>query len=295
MSMHQQIKQLLEPYIQPYQEAFNSFDELQKRLISGTLMAVMSFFFLYIGGVLFALSVALLSSLAYKEWLTLWMGKPHKYVEWVGYATFFLLSMVSWIGSIQISAVVLFLGTVAAYMIFTTVVTKRSQDAPLVTIAGLPYIGLTAMLFVWLRHDIWLSLGSPDFAAILILILMVVATDTGAYFTGKNFGKKPLAPKISPKKTVEGLIGGVASSVFLGVATALVLQTGHVFLFLVLAILVAISAQMGDLAISWVKRTVGKKDSGHLIPGHGGVLDRLDGFLTATPLYSIVVYYFMTA
>lgn len=114
------------------------------------------------------------------------------------------------------------------------------------------------------------------------LVLMVVATDIGAYASGRTFAGPKLAPRISPNKTWAGLLGGMAAAVLVTFLCALWADQLRAETVLVAALLSAVS-QGGDLGESWCKRRAGVKDSGGLIPGHGGILDRLDGFLTATP------------
>ncbi|MGJ4804974.1 phosphatidate cytidylyltransferase [Luteimonas sp. SDU82] len=124
---------------------------------------------------------------------------------------------------------------------------------------------------------------------LLAALMIVWATDTGAYFAGRRFGKRKLAPRISPNKTVEGLLGGVAA----GVAVALVMaplagaSLAQLPLVAVAALATVVFSVVGDLFESLLKRHVGAKDSGTLIPGHGGVLDRLDSVLAALPVFAV--------
>ena len=114
------------------------------------------------------------------------------------------------------------------------------------------------------------------------LVMLVVATDVGAYAAGRTFGGPKLAPRISPNKTWAGLVGGGLAAV--GITLACGLWAGQLQVeTLAVSALLSVVSQVGDLSESWSKRRAGVKDSGGLIPGHGGVLDRLDGFLTATP------------
>jgi len=117
----------------------------------------------------------------------------------------------------------------------------------------------------------------------LTLVLVVWGYDTGAYLTGRTIGRNKLVTHISPSKTVEGLLGGlVAATVAAGVGAALIgLEPWHP---LILGPLVGLAAQAGDLAESMLKRAAGRKDSGFIIPGHGGMLDRIDSFLFAAPV-----------
>jgi phosphatidate cytidylyltransferase len=111
------------------------------------------------------------------------------------------------------------------------------------------------------------------------------STDIGAYFAGRRFGRRKLAPSISPNKTVEGLFGGIAAATLLGGAWAIANQLGGALL--PLAPVLAIAAQGGDLFESGMKRKAGVKDSGTWLPGHGGILDRLDGLVPVATLTAL--------
>jgi len=142
-------------------------------------------------------------------------------------------------------------------------------------VAGLVYVGIAAEV-LWRQE-------SSD---VLIIVLCVIATDIGAYFTGRRFGGPKIAPRISPGKTWAGLFGGMLSAglVFWGAMAwlnrAVSIHNGAFALrFVATGALIAIIAQAGDFLESWMKRRAGVKDSGHLIPGHGGLFDRVDGLL----------------
>ena len=139
-------------------------------------------------------------------------------------------------------------------------------------LCGLAYIGSAAWMMLALRDT--------EMTAILLAFLgIVIATDTGAYFTGRAIGGPKIAPRISPSKTWAGLIGGMAASaVFMSAYSYFIFPSFDIWLT-VFAALLAIVAQAGDFLESWMKRRAGVKDSGSLIPGHGGLLDRLDGLL----------------
>ena len=162
-------------------------------------------------------------------------------------------------------------------------------------VAGVAYILFCIAAFSYLR------LYYPDGAGLaLALILGIWASDTGAYFAGKTIGGPKMAPAISPNKTWAGLIGGVISSALLFVVYSLYIgpwlsgATGtdmaiaeHLSVVTIIALgaSVTISGQLGDLLISMEKRKVGVKDTGNLIPGHGGLLDRIDSLLLAAPVF----------
>ena len=121
------------------------------------------------------------------------------------------------------------------------------------------------------------------------IVVLNFSVDTGAWFFGKNFGKKKLWPSVSPKKTVEGFVGGVITSVVLsGVFWAITFN--HVsFQLLMSFLIIACCAQLGDLIQSKMKRQFNIKDSSNLIPGHGGMYDRVDSLLFVAPLFLFVI------
>ena len=142
-------------------------------------------------------------------------------------------------------------------------------------IGGFFYALVPALALLWIRERSGIDL-------LLWAFIVTWSTDIGAYFAGRRFGRRKLAPAISPGKTVEGLYGGIAAATLLGGAWAL--WTGIGLPLLVLAPILAIAAQGGDLFESGLKRRAGVKDSGTWLPGHGGVLDRLDGLVPVAVL-----------
>lgn len=160
---------------------------------------------------------------------------------------------------------------------------RRGRDARWIA-GGMLYISIPVIATVWLR-------GNEDWGRLAVLGLFAViwATDTGAYFTGRTIGGPRLAPRISPGKTWSGLWGGVAS------ATIAALIVGHfaalhpLWLVGLAGALLSLVGQIGDLGKSKVKRHFHVKDSGNLIPGHGGIIDRLDSTLATMPLLAIAL------
>jgi phosphatidate cytidylyltransferase len=151
-------------------------------------------------------------------------------------------------------------------------------------VSGFVYALLPALALLWIRERTPPDLPSNERGLSLLVWVFIVtwSTDIGAYFTGRNFGKRKLAPAISPNKTVEGLFGGIVAATLLG--GAWVLATGLGTPLLALAPVLAVAAQGGDLFESGMKRRAGVKDSGTWLPGHGGALDRLDGLVPVAVL-----------
>ena len=135
----------------------------------------------------------------------------------------------------------------------------------------------------------WLS-SKPDGPWLILLLLLIVwAADTGAYFSGKAFGKRKLAPQISPGKTIEGLLGGLLLApvvTLIAVYLMPITDINSIWIAL-LSLVVALISVGGDLMISMHKRISGFKDSGNLLPGHGGILDRVDSLLAAAPFFAL--------
>lgn len=143
--------------------------------------------------------------------------------------------------------------------------------------SGFAYALLPALALLWIRER------HPQGLEVLLWVFIVTwSTDIGAYFAGRRFGERKLARAISPNKTVEGLIGGIAAAAILGGLWTWLRGLSHALF--ILAPLFAIAAQAGDLFESWMKRRAGIKDSGDWLPGHGGLLDRLDGLVPVAVL-----------
>lgn len=203
-----------------------------------------------------------------------------------GAATFALFCSAQWPGLIPDRLVLVLTILLAAGLPLVSPLGLRDavmQSALL--IMGTLYIGLTLSCLLLTR-------ALPDGEFLVFFVVVVTwAGDTGAYILGKTMGRRPLAPVISPKKTVEGFLGGIILALVVAVVSRLwFLPSVTLMDAAVLAILLTAAGLLGDLAESAVKRSVNQKDSGSLIPGHGGMLDRLDSLLFTAPCF----YYYVT-
>lgn len=142
---------------------------------------------------------------------------------------------------------------------------------------------VTAIFSVWMNSPWWL----------MYLFLLVWGADSGAYFVGRKFGKKKLAPDVSPNKSIEGLYGGLFTAMLIVIVVEIIyldLSIAEHILFLILSVITVFSSVLGDLFESMIKRRAGIKDSGRILPGHGGVLDRIDSLLAAAPIFAAGMY-----
>ena len=159
----------------------------------------------------------------------------------------------------------------------------RAVPSSLAALFGVVYIGIPFALLAHLR-------AVAGWQPALLLVAAVVVSDSLQYYTGRLFGRRPLAPTVSPKKTVEGAIGGVvAAAVFMAAAGPFVLSGVSRAGFAGVGTMLALAGICGDLFESQLKRMAGIKDSSQLIPGHGGVLDRVDALLFAAPVFYVLV------
>jgi phosphatidate cytidylyltransferase len=150
-------------------------------------------------------------------------------------------------------------------------------------IAGIGYAGIMLLAPLLLRGD-----EAYGFLAVLLLFAIVWTTDVLGYFAGRAFGGPKLLPAVSPKKTWSGAIAGTLGAMIVAVMAASFFGTFNRTAIAIIALLLSVVAQLGDLLESWVKRQFGAKDASRLIPGHGGVMDRLDGFWAAALLGCLI-------
>ena len=157
-------------------------------------------------------------------------------------------------------------------------------------------IGIFILVPAW---KAMLSLkASPDSNhLILLLFFLIWGADIGAYFLGKAFGTRKMAPQVSPGKSWVGFFGGLITAFLIGFLMLLLVEKSYIYtsqglFFLIGCVFVTIVSVLGDLAVSMFKRNVGVKDSSDLLPGHGGFLDRIDSLLSASPLYALLILIF---
>ena len=180
-----------------------------------------------------------------------------------------------------------FYSTLCALIAFVLMVGGLFVSIPrqaAINLCALCVIGTTGVALIWLR-----SLTAMGFEIVLWLLVTVWVTDTGAYIFGKLFGVRRMAPNVSPGKTWVGLVAGAFLASLWGFFFSIYFLIGTPVLMLITSGVLAFISQAGDLTVSMAKRFYKVKDTGHLIPGHGGILDRTDGLIWTSPLVALVI------
>jgi phosphatidate cytidylyltransferase len=243
------------------------------RVAAALVLAPIAIAIAYAGGWLWTALVTLAAVGLYVEWLMI-VGAAHRRRVVVSGVIALVAAGICLVGGrIDASLLALILGLAA--------VVSLSPQLRHWTAGGFLYAAAAEIASVLVRLD-----QSNGFVALILILLVVWATDVGGYFAGRGIGGPKLWPRVSPKKTWAGAIGGFAASLVVSAGFA-GLGLGKAGPMLLLGAALSIASQLGDLLESAVKRHFGVKDSGHLIPGHGGIMDRLDGFVTAVVVAAI--------
>jgi phosphatidate cytidylyltransferase len=247
---------------------------LLMRVIAALVLAPLAIAIAYTGGWLWTALVTLAAIGLYVEWLTIVGAARQMRVVASGVVALAIAGMCLAAGRIDASCVALVLGLAAVALLSPE---RRHWNA-----AGFGYAAAAEIASVLVRID-----QTYGFVALILILLVVWATDIGGYFAGRGIGGPKLWPRVSPKKTWAGAIGGFAASLVVGLGFA-AFGLGKTGPILLLGAVLSIASQFGDLFESAVKRRFGVKDSSHIIPGHGGLLDRLDGFVAAVVMAAIL-------
>jgi phosphatidate cytidylyltransferase len=244
-------------------------NNLVLRIASAAVMAPLALFTAYLGDWPFALFWGLAAIAVLWEWTTLVAGPSHRLMLSACGSAIAVAALVAWHGRPIAAILVVGLGALAA-LIFAP------RERRLWITAGIGYAGSMLLAPMLLRAD-----DVDGFLAMVLLFAIVWTTDVLGYFAGRAFGGPKLMPAVSPKKTWSGAIAGTLGAMIVAVLVASQFDPFNKTAIASVALLLSVVAQLGDLLESWVKRQFGAKDASHLIPGHGGVMDRLDGFWAA--------------
>ena len=291
------------------------------RIITGIIGIAIAAVLIQLGGTPFAVAAVILAVISWFEYCSAFSraGLSTSYV--IGAITLILMLCCAWLGNFEEMLGAMTLGTIVMF-ISMLILGSRPTDV-CVSAGGLIYIGMPFAHLILLRfltddampsesidavkslsEGVTTLIGNFDLAhvqalfnfdtgckLIWLLFLCTWASDTFAYFIGSAIGSHKIAPSISPNKTVEGVFGSIVGTIFTAVVFGHFLFAFDMTQMLILGLIMAFAATLGDLAESSLKRFAGLKDSGFLIPGHGGVLDRFDSVLFTAPIF----YYFSVA
>lgn len=244
---------------------------LQLRIVSAIVLAAVVLGLTYLGGLPFRLLCVLISAAVFYEWSRMVRPAPAAGIDLFPealLAVFLIVLVAGFPASILIPLLLA--------MVIAVAVIAAAKGAGQWEAAGLAYAGLSGLTLALLRDG-----DRSGLLAILFLFAVVWATDILAYFVGRAVGGPKLAPSISPGKTQSGALGGAVGGVAAGLLLAVAVGADNLGVLAIVALVLSIVSQMGDLFESWVKRRHGCKDSSLLIPGHGGVMDRVDGLVAA--------------
>lgn len=270
--------------------------ELQARIRSWWVILILFSLAIVIHPVISLIFFAFLSFLALKEYLSLIPTRraDHQVLFWA-YAA--IPVQYYWIGLHWYGMFVIFIPVFAFLFLPMRMVLRGETDGFLKAVGTLHW-GLMLMVFN-LSHVAYLLVlpaeknisGSGGAGLVLFIIICTQLNDIAQYVWGKSFGKHKVIPKVSPNKTWEGLLGGVFTTTLLSVFLAPWLTPLSSYYAVLAGILISMSGFIGDVTISALKRDLGVKDSGNLIPGHGGILDRVDSLTFTAPLFFHLIYY----
>jgi phosphatidate cytidylyltransferase len=253
----------------PADSASGGGNNLSLRIISALVLAPLALLVAYVGGWPFAIFWGAASIAVLWEWIRLVAGPGHRLMFTSCASAIAVADLVAWRARPLVAIFVVGLGALAA--------TIFAPDGRRLWItAGIGYAGAMLLAPLLLRGD-----DAYGFFVMVLLFAVVWTTDILGYFAGRAIGGPKLWPSISPKKTWSGAIAGTLGATIVGVAVAAFAGSFNAVTIAVIALLLSVAAQLGDLLESWVKRKFGAKDASGIIPGHGGVMDRLDGFWAA--------------
>jgi len=268
--------------------------DLNRRVISALVILPVALGCVWAGGYPYLLFVSVACLLLGHEWLTMCGYTRSGPVFFWFPVTLAAVVVASGLGAPGSGLLVVLLGFVAvvafewkadhaaAHGMFAAVRTRR----PFFLALGMPYVGLAAVALPWLRADPVAGLANT-----LFMLAIIWASDIGAYMIGRIVGGPKLAPSISPGKTWSGAIGGLVSAMLASLGVAACLTSGISASDVIgPAIVLGVISQVGDLLESALKRHFGVKDSGRIIPGHGGLFDRLDALLAVAPVAALLAF-----
>ena len=263
------------------------------RITTGVIVGVIGLSCVIMGGIPLMILAMVFSFWCSKEWVQILNYKGFYPFLSVILSVNIIFALLATFNRFDMMAPVIAFGIIAAF--FAVLFKGRQPYIANVstTIAGFIYCGWLPCHLIMMRQlgtdktDIMTICQNQGLGFLLLMFFAILATDIGAYYFGSKFGKHPLCPVVSPKKTVEGAIGGGFSAIVISVIIGYFIGLEWYY-SLIAGVLITVFAQLGDLSESLIKRDAGVKDSGNSLPGHGGFLDRVDSYMFSAP----VAYYF---
>lgn len=255
--------------------------EFGKRLSSGIIGIILLILVVNKGGLYLSTSIFIVAIIGLREFyraMTNLEIRPNELIGFLGTTALYLANLTP--GN-SIDLVMTFIIVILLITVLFKEDTKLADISA--TLLGILYVPFLIFHVSYLdgTNYIWL------------VFIIAFGTDTFAYIAGNLFGKRKLCPTVSPKKTIEGSIGGVVGSLFLTIIFAIVMELNPLWKLMILSILTSIISQVGDLVASKIKRMAKIKDYGFIMPGHGGILDRFDSIILAAPVIYYYVKYFL--
>ena len=257
-----------------------SFRNFLVRSLSTAVIIPIAGYILVIGGDYFSLFISILGAVMIWEMARAIFGAVHSRFLIILSISFGIVILLT---GLNIGMLLLCTVALLVLILFSTycLIIKQAEKITKFLICSL-FIVTPCILFLWLRE-------TKELIIVFWMLSCVIATDIGAYVIGKIIGGAKLAPKTSPNKTWSGLIGGVTASAFTGLGFSVFWMEKH-FKFVCLSLMIAIVAQMGDLLESRFKRKYSLKETSNIIPGHGGIMDRLDGHMAAVTFIALISF-----
>lgn len=260
-----------------------------KRLITGLAVSVSWLLILYLQSfTILAAAIIIVAAIALYEYFAMTMAKAgtaHRHMMLVTAILPVMASLANYLDLIYLAFIAALISCC-----FLIIATYKHWERPFATLGNSCF----AIFYIGLCSAYLPLIMAMDNGAVLLLILsgITAGSDTGAYFAGKNLGRHKLSPLLSPGKTVEGLVGGLLCGTGVAVMIAFfMLKDHHLVPLAISAFFLSGLGVIGDLTESMVKREMGAKDSGHILPGHGGILDRIDSILICAPIYYYLTHF----
>lgn len=251
----------------PTPETGTGASNLFLRVAAAMVLAPLTIAIAWIGGWPWICLVTAAGALLYAEWLMIVGASRNRFLVAAGVSALVIAGLLMVAGRTDVAVAILVAGT--------AVVAIFASKQRLWVAGGMVYAAAAVIASILVRLD-----AEAGFLALMFVLLVVWVTDIGGYFAGRGIGGPKLWPRVSPKKTWAGAIGGLVLSLAVASSFAL-LGYGRMLPLLLFGTMLSVVSQLGDLFESAIKRQFGVKDSSHIIPGHGGLMDRLDGFVAA--------------